>query len=67
MIEGTGGPLDEGPEIVTPFVPIRFAPPDEEYQFEEFLRRPLINVGATLQKSVFSPGNIDSNTTRIII
>ncbi|CAG8583945.1 175_t:CDS:2 [Diversispora eburnea] len=50
VIEGTGGPLDEGPEVVTPFVPIWFAPPDEEYQFAEFLDRPSINVEAILPK-----------------
>ncbi|RHZ69741.1 hypothetical protein Glove_279g15 [Diversispora epigaea] len=56
VIEGTGGPLDEGPEVVTPFVPIWFAPPDNEYQFAEFLDRPSINVEAILPKHVYSPG-----------
>ncbi|CAG8452549.1 10015_t:CDS:2 [Acaulospora morrowiae] len=65
IIEGSGGPLVEGPEVVTLFIPISFAPPAEEWIFRDTLyydNKPqkkmnsLIEVEAVLPKHVFSPG-----------
>ncbi|CAG8803592.1 19848_t:CDS:2, partial [Racocetra fulgida] len=38
VIEGAGGTFIEGPEVVTPFVPIYFAPPAQEWTYKETLR-----------------------------
>jgi hypothetical protein len=64
VIEGAGGSLIEGPEVVTPFIPISFAPPDQEWSYRDILynesktpRKMLVEVEAILPKHVFSPGN----------
>ncbi|CAJ0906394.1 2120_t:CDS:2 [Entrophospora sp. SA101] len=63
VIEGVDGNIIEGPEIVTPFTPISFAPPNQEWCFREILytehksqRKIIIEAEAFLQKRVFSPG-----------
>ncbi|CAG8830115.1 20843_t:CDS:2, partial [Gigaspora margarita] len=59
VIEGAGGTLTEGPEVVTPFIPIYFAPPDQEWTYKETLRNEnkiLMHVEAILPKHVFAPG-----------
>ncbi|CAI2170975.1 7264_t:CDS:2 [Funneliformis geosporum] len=62
VIEGAGGTLIEGPEIVTPFIPISFAPPDQVWNFKDVLyndkkpRKMMVEVEATLPRHVFSPG-----------
>nr|CAG8576556.1 10675_t:CDS:2 [Entrophospora candida] len=63
VIEGADGNIIEGPEIVTPFTPISFAPPNQEWCFREVLytehksqRKIIIEAEAFLQKRVFSPG-----------
>ncbi|CAG8779362.1 27484_t:CDS:2, partial [Racocetra persica] len=59
VIEGAGGTFIEGPEVVTPFVPIYFAPPAQEWTYKETLRNEnkiLMHIEAILPKHVFAPG-----------
>ncbi|RGB31622.1 hypothetical protein C1646_708579 [Rhizophagus diaphanus] len=72
VIEGAGGSLIEGPEVVTPFIPVSFAPPDQEWIFRDILynenkspRKMLVEVEAILPKHVFSPGEDLKFTLRL--
>jgi len=63
VIEGAGGSPIEGPEVITPFVPISFAPPDDQWSYKDVLykdeskgKKPLVEVEAVLPRHVFSPG-----------
>ncbi|CAG8547136.1 16554_t:CDS:2, partial [Cetraspora pellucida] len=71
VIEGAGGTFIEGPEVVTPLIPIYFAPPAQEWTYKETLRnenKVLMHVEAILPKHVFAPGeefNLTLNITNL--